>query len=65
MTVSSGAGLVEGNEVVGARNLGVVISGDETLTLTGTTSCDNGPDLRVGTNATPTIDDTNTFCDQG
>ena len=36
-----------------------------TVTLTGNTSCENGQDLRVARNAEPTIDDTNTFCDQG
>ncbi len=45
--------------------MGFVIAADATVTLSGNSSCDNGQDLRVGTNATPTIDDTNTFCDRG
>jgi hypothetical protein len=59
-----GSGVVEDNEVRGAERLGLIIDDDATVTVTGNTSCDNGVNLSVAESASPTIDDTNTFCDQ-
>jgi hypothetical protein len=52
------------NHVEGG-NVGISISGNATVTLVGNESCANGLDLRVSSSATPSIDDTNTFCDGG
>jgi hypothetical protein len=60
-----GSGLVEVNDVTEAKNVGISISGNATVTLVGNESCANGLDLRVSSSATPSIDDTNTFCDGG